>query len=151
MERIRSSEGTHSLESKSGEMSQETERIRPSEGGSHPRVGIGRDKSKYERNPTEQLLLTHWSRSREGQVRTQKIPPSEGTHRLETASRRISQSTERIRSIERHSRTADRIGRDKSRHGKNPTEKGALTCWRPNREDKSWHRKNPTERGALTT
>src|SRR5580698_8952011 len=41
---------------------------------------------------------------------------------------------ERIRPSEAHSPTGDRIRRDKSGHGKNPTERGALTSWRPHRE-----------------
>ena len=87
--------GTHQLESESGGTSQETERIRSSEGHSQTEDSIGRDKSGYEMDPTEQGnsptgvgigrdksghgkdptergALTCWRRHREGQVRTQK-------------------------------------------------------------------------------
>ena len=89
---------------------------------------------------------------------------------------RDGQGTERIRPSEGHLPPGDDIGRDRSGYGKNPTEREALTNWRPNRggQVKTWkesdrvrgthtletasggtsqesgHEKNPTERGALT-
>jgi hypothetical protein len=40
----------------------------------------------------------------------------------------------RIRASKGHSLPGECIGRDKSAHGKNPSERGALTIWRVNRE-----------------
>ena len=120
--------GTHQLETTSGGISQDTERIRPSKGHSHPRDDIGRDKSEHRMRPTERGTLTPWRRHRDRQVRTQKQSHRvRGTHILETASRGTSQDTERVAPSEGHSPTGDSIGRDKSGHGKNPTERGALT------------------------
>src|SRR5580698_8158487 len=111
------------------------ERIRPSEAHSPTGDRIGRDKSGHGKNPTERGALTLWRPHREGQVRTRKESDrARRTHGLETASGGTSQDTERIRPTEAHSRTGDRIGRDKSGHGKNPTDRGALTNWRPHRE-----------------
>ena len=50
--------GTYSLETASGGTSQDTGRIRPSEGHSLPGDGIGRDKSGHGKNPTERGALT---------------------------------------------------------------------------------------------
>ena len=143
--------GTHELETALGGTSQNTERIRPSKGHSHPgdgiggtsqdmeRIrsskghsptedGIGKDKSGHGKTPTERGALTLWRRHREGQVRTQKESDrARGTHQLETASRGTSQHTKRIRPSKGHSPTGDDIGRDKSGHRKNPTKRGALT------------------------
>ena len=63
---------THILEMASGGTSQDTERMRPSEGHSLPEDGIGRDKSGHRKHPTERGALTSWRRHREGQVRTWK-------------------------------------------------------------------------------
>ena len=49
---------TDILETASGRTSQDTERIRLSEGHSHPGDGIGRDKSAHGKNPTERGVLT---------------------------------------------------------------------------------------------
>ena len=96
--------GTHSLEMASGETSQSTESIRPSERYSLPGDGIRRYKSGHGKHATERGALTNWRRHQEGQVRTQKMRLSEG-----------------------HSLPGDGIRRDKSGHGKNLTERGVLT------------------------
>ena len=122
--------GTHSLETASGGPSQDSERIRTSEGHSPSGDGIGRDKSGHGKNQTKRGTLTPWRRHREGQVRIQKeSDQARGTHELETTSGGTSQNTERIRLSEGHSHPGERIGRDNSGHGKNPTERGALTNW----------------------
>ena len=130
-----------------GGTSQNTERIPPSEGHSHPGDGIGRDKSGHRKTPTERGALTFWRRHREGQVRTQKeshrargthiletggqvrtqkeFHRAMGTHPLETASGGTSQDTETIPPSDGHSHTGDGIGRDKSGHRNNPIERGA--------------------------
>jgi hypothetical protein len=85
-------------------------------------------------NPTEQGELTNWRRHREVQVRTwNESDRARGTHSLETASGGTCQDTERIRPSEGNSPTGDSIGRNKSGHEMNPTERGALTNWRPHR------------------
>ena len=112
--------GTHSLETASGGISQDIERIRPSEGHSHPGDGIGmgksghgkdwtergyshtgdgvtREMSKRRKNPTERGALTYWRRRQEGQVSTRKgSDQARGTHLLETASGGTTQDIERI-------------------------------------------------------
>ena len=142
----------------SGGTSQDTGRIRPSEGRSHsgdgikretlgygknpterghshPGDGIGRDKSGHGKHPIERGTLTSWRRHRERQVRTYKeSDQARGTHFLETASGATSQDTERIQPSEGYSLPGDGIGRDKSGQGKNPTERGALTLWRQHQE-----------------
>ena len=127
--------GTHSLETASGGTSQDTEGIRPSDGHSHPRDGIGRDKSVYGKNVTERGALTNWRRNQEGQVRTRKESDRvRGTYFLETAPGGTSQDIERIWPSEGHSHSGDSIVKDKSGHGRNPTERWALTSWRRHRE-----------------
>ena len=83
------------LETTSGRISQDTERISLSEGHSLPGDGIGTDKSGHKES--DRLSgLTGWRRHREVQVRTQKESDrARGTHILETASGGISQDTER--------------------------------------------------------
>ena len=139
--------GTHTLETALGWTCQDTKRIPPSEGHSHPGDGIGRDRSGHRKNPIERGALTFWRRHGEGQVRTQKNPTERGaltfwrqhregqvrtqkeshramgTHPLETASGRTSQYTQRIPPSDGHSHTGDGIGRDKSGYRKNPTER----------------------------
>ena len=88
-----------------GGTSQNTQRIKLSEGHSQTGDGIGKDKSGHGKNPTERGTLTFWRRHREVQVRTQK--ESHGARG--------------------HSHSGDSIGRGKSGHEKNPTEQGALT------------------------
>ena len=130
------------LKTASGGTSQDTERIRPSEGYLQTEDGIRRDKSGHRNNPTARGALTYWSWDREGQVRIQKESDrARGTHILESESGGTSQDTESIQLSMGHSLSGDRIGRDKSGHGKNPAERRALTLWRPNPigRDKSGH------------
>ena len=164
--------GAHILDTASGETSQDTERIRLSEGHSHTGHRIGRDKSGYgkklterreltswvphqetlghRKNPTGAEALTSWRRHREGQVRTRKESDrAMGTYILETESGGTSQNTERIQPSEGHSHTGDGIGRDKLGHGKNPTGRGALTYWKPHREgDVRTRKKSDRARGT---
>jgi hypothetical protein len=114
---------------------------------------IGRDKSGHGKNLTEKGTFTLWRPHRDGQVRTQKESDrARCTYQLETTLGGTSQDMERIQLSEGHSLPGDHIGRDKSGHRKNPTERGALTNWRPHQEGqvRTW-KKNPTERGALTS
>ena len=77
--------GTHILESASGGTSQDTERIRLSEGHLPTGDGVERDESGHGKNPTKRGVLTSWRRHREGQVRTRKESNrATGTHQLET-------------------------------------------------------------------
>ena len=120
--------GTHILETASGETSQDTKRIAPSEGHSQTGDGIGRDKSDHRKHPTKRGALTSWRRYREGQFSAQKESHrARGTHILETASGGTSQNTKTIPPSEGHSPTGDGIGRNRSGHKKNPTEQGELT------------------------
>ena len=64
--------GTHQLKMASGGTSEDTQRIRPSEGHSRPGDGIRRDKSGHGKNPIKRGALTNWRRHRGGQVRTPK-------------------------------------------------------------------------------
>ena len=110
-------------------------RNRPSEAHSRPGDSRGRDLSGHRKKSTERGALTTWRRQREGLVRRQKETDRlRLTHILETASRGTCQDTERNRSTEAHSPTGDGIGRDLSGYGKKPTERGALTSWRWERE-----------------
>jgi hypothetical protein len=101
-----------------------------------------RDKSGHGKNPTDGGALTCWREHQGGQVRTWKESNrARGTHFLERASEGTSQDTERIWPCEGHSLPGDHTGRDKSGHGKNPTERGALTSWRPHWEGQVMTRK----------
>src|SRR6267142_726512 len=123
--------GTHQLESADRQTSQDTERIRPSEGHSHPGERRWTDKSGHGKNLTERGALTNWRAQTDGQVRTRKESDrARGTHRLESADGQTSQDTERIRPSEGHSQTGEHRWTDKSGHRKNLTERGALTNWR---------------------
>ena len=132
--------------------------MRPSEGHSQTEDGIGRDKSGYGKNPTEQGnlpsgagigrvmsgyrkkptergALTDCRRHWEGQVKARKESDrARGTHHLESESGGTSQDTKRIRSSEGHSQTEDSIGRDKSGYEMEATEQGELTNWSRNWE-----------------
>ena len=99
--------GTHILETASAGASQDTKRIRPSKGHSHPRDGIGRDKSGHGGNPNERGHLLS----------------GDGT----------SQDAEQIRPSKGRSPTGDGIRGDKSEDRKNQTKEGALTLWRRHR------------------
>ena len=96
---------------------QDTERNRPTEAHSHPGNGRGR------------------------LVRTRKeTDRSRRTHFLETVERSTCQDTERNQPIEAHSHPGDGRGRDLSEHRKKPTDRGALTSWRRQKEGlvKTW-------------
>ena len=149
---------THSLETASGGTCQDTERDRPTEAHSPTGDGRGSDLSGHRKKSTDRGALTSWRRQTEGLVRTQKeidrprrthfLETASGgtcqgteetdrarrTHKLETASGGTCQVTERNRPTEVHSLTEDDRGRDLSRHRKKPTEQGALTSWRQQRE-----------------
>ena len=141
---------THSLESESGGTSQNTERIRPSEG--HPLSGddIGRDKSGYEKNPIEREALTFW-RLASGVTSqdTQRIRPSKGDSHSGDGRGRDKSGHAKKPTERGHSHPGDSIGRDKSGHGKNSTERGALTNWRPNR-DRQVRRWKESDRARAT-
>jgi hypothetical protein len=127
--------GTHTLESADRGTSQDTERIRASEGHSLSGERRPRDKSGHGMNPTNRGALTLWRAQTAGQVRTRKeSEQTRGTHILESADRGTSQDTRRIRASDGHSLSGERRPRDKSGHGKNPSERRALTNWRAQTE-----------------
>ena len=79
--------------------------------------------------------LTLWRRQREGRVRTLKeTNRARHTHYLETAEGGTCHDTATNRASKAHSRPGDGRGRDLSGHGRKPTEQGALTTWRQQRE-----------------
>ena len=117
------SRGTHVLETVEGDIFQNTERNRPSEGHSRPGDGRGSDLSGHGKKSTEGRTLTTWRRQRERLVRTWKeIDRGKDTHDLETAEGATCQDAERNRPIEGHSLPGDGSGRDLSGHGKKPTD-----------------------------
>ena len=141
---------THVLETTQGGTSQDTERNRPSDAHSRSGDHTGRGKSGHGKKPTERCALTLWRPRREGQVRTRKeTNRAMRTHQLETAQGGTSQDTERNRPSDAHSPTGDSTGGDKSGHGKKPTERCALTFWRPHREGQVRSRKE-TDRAMRT-
>jgi hypothetical protein len=84
---------------------------------------------------TERGALTLWRQQREGLVRTRKeTDQARGTHVLETAERATCQDTKRNYPNEGHSLPGDGRARDLSGHEKKPTDRGALTSWRRQRE-----------------
>jgi hypothetical protein len=94
--------------------------------------------------------VTSLTPHREEQVRTRKESDrARDTHQLEIASGGTSQDTETNKPSEGYSHSGDRIRRDKSGHGKNPTERGALTFWRPHSEGQVSTRKE-TDRARGT-
>ena len=142
---------THFLEVEEGGTCQNTERTRPTKAHSHTGDGKGRGLSGHAKKSTERGALTNWRRQRKGLVRTRKeTDRARRTHVLETAERGIFQDTERNRPTEAHSLPGDGGGRDLSGHRKKPTEQGALTFWRRQRERLVRTRKKPTDQGALT-
>jgi len=64
--------GTHSLETRKGGASQDTERNQPTKGHSLPGDRIRRDKSGHRKKPAWQGALTLWRPHREGEVMTWK-------------------------------------------------------------------------------
>ena len=112
---------------------QDPERNRP-KGHSPTRDSSERDLSGHGKKPTDRGTLTNWRQQREGLVRTQKENNRlRRAHILETTEGGTCQDMERNRLIEAHSPTGDR-GRDLSKHRKKPTDRGALTSWRWQRE-----------------
>src|SRR5437879_5034517 len=90
--------GTHVLESPDTETSQDTERMRASEGHSRPGEPRHRDKSGHGRNASQRGALTNWRAQTQRQVRTRKeCEPARGTHVLESLDTETSQDTERMR------------------------------------------------------
>ena len=111
------------------------ERNRPTEAHSPTGDSSRRDLSEHVKKPTDRGTLTLWRRQREGLVRTRKENDRpRHTHFLETAEGGPCQDTERNRPTETYSPTGDSRGRNLSGHGKKPTDRGALTIWRRQRE-----------------
>ena len=107
--------------------------------------------SGHKKKPTEQGALTCWRQHREEFVRTRKeTDRARGTHQLETAEDGACQETERNRLSKAHSRPRNGRERYLSGHGKKPTERGALTSWRRQREGLVRTKKKPTDQGTLT-
>jgi hypothetical protein len=110
-------------------------RNRPIEGYSRSEDGRGGDLLGQGKKPTDRGALTPWRRQREGFVRTWKeIDRARGTHKLEMAEGGTCQDKERNRLTEGHSLSGDSRGRDLLGHRKKPTDRGALTAWRQQRE-----------------
>jgi hypothetical protein len=120
--------GTHVLESPDAETSQDTERMRASEGHSRPGEPRHRDKSEHGNNASQRGALTSWRAQTQRQVRTRKqCEPARGTHALESPDTETSQDTETMRASEGHSPTEEPRHRDKSGHENNVNQRGALT------------------------
>ena len=96
-------------------------------------------------------LLGHKDRARTTHTHTPNsfINDTRRTHVLETAEGGTCQDTQGKRPTEAHSRSGDGRGRDLSGHVGKPTDRGALTNWRQQREGLVRTRKE-TDRGALT-
>ena len=131
---------------------------KPTEAHSPTGDSRGRDLSGHTRKPTNRGALTSWRRQREGLVRTRKETDrprhthiletaEEGlvgthketdrprrTHQLEAVEGGTFQDMQGNRSTEAHSPTGDGRGSDLSGHTTNPTDRGALTNWRRQRE-----------------
>ena len=126
---------THILETAEGGTCQDTERNRPIEAHLHPGDGRGRDLLGHGKKSTDRGVLTSWRRKREGLIRTWKeIDRPRCTHPLETPEGGTCQNTETNRPTEVHSPTGDGRGRELSGHENKPTDPGALTSWRRQRE-----------------
>ena len=126
---------THILETAEGRTSQDTERNRLTEVHSPTGDSRGRDLSGYRKKPTNRGPLTNWRRQREGLIRIRKETDQlRRTHMLETAEGGTCQDMERNGPTMAHSLPGDGRGRDLSGHRKKPTDRGALTTWRRQRE-----------------
>ena len=102
--------------------------------------------SGHRKKPTDRGALTNWRRQKEGLVRTQKeTDRPKCTHFLKMAEGGTCQGTKRNRPTEAHLHPGDGRGRNLSGHRKKPTDRGALTSWRRQREGlvKTW--KEPTD------
>ena len=94
-----------------------------------------RDLSGHTRKPIDRGTLTFWRQESEGPVRTCKeTDRPRHTHKLETAEGGTCQDTQGNRQTEVHSRTGDSRARNLSGHARKPTNRGALTNWRWQRE-----------------
>ena len=112
------------------------QRNRPTEAHSHPGDGRGRDLSGHAKKLTDRGALTNWRRQREGLVRACKeIDQPRPTHKLEAAEGGTCQDMQGNRPTEAHSRPGDGSGSDLSGHPRKPTDRGALTSWRRQREE----------------
>ena len=126
---------THELETAEGATCQDTERNRPTELHSLTGDGRGSDLSGHRKKSTDRGALTSWRRQRERLVRTSKeINRLSPTHELETAEGATCQDTERNRLTDVHSLPGDGRGSNLSGCRKKSTDRGALTCWRRQRE-----------------
>ena len=102
----------------------------------HSRSGDsrGRDLSGYARKQTDRGTLTFWRWQRERLVRIRKeTNRPRRTHKLEMAEGGTCH-TQGNRPTEAHSLSGDGRGRDLSGHARKPTNRGALTNWRRQRE-----------------
>ena len=126
---------THQLEMAEGGTCQDTQESRPTEAHPRPGDGRGRGLSGHVRKPTDRGALTNWRRQWEELVRTRKeTDRPRRTHVLEKAEGGTCQDTQGNRPTEAHSRPGDDRGRDLSGHARKPTDRGALTFWRRQRE-----------------
>ena len=126
---------THTLETAEGRTCQDRERNRPNEVHSLPGDGKGRSLSVHGKKLTERGILTNWKWQREVLVKAQKeTDQARRTYSLETGEGGTCQDTERNRPSKAHSPSGDSRGEDLSGHGEKPTEQGALTNWRWQRE-----------------
>jgi hypothetical protein len=77
--------GTHTLESKRGKTSQDTKHMGASEGHSRPGEPRKREKSRHEKNTSQEGALTVWKASMERQLgKWNKCEPKRDTHVLES-------------------------------------------------------------------
>ena len=126
---------THFLETAEGGTCQDTQGNQLTEAHSRPGDGRGRHLSGHTRKPTDRGSLTSWRRQREALVRTCKeTDRPRRTHKLETAEGGTCQGTQENRPTEAHSRPGDGRGSHLSGHARKPTDQGALTSWRRQRE-----------------
>jgi hypothetical protein len=103
-----------------------------------------RDRQSEGHAPTED--------GRERFVRTRKeTDRARSTHVLETADEGTCQETKRNRTSEGHSLPGDGRAMDLSGREKKPTERGALTNWRWQRERLVRTSKESNQRGSLTS
>ena len=127
---------THQLETTQGGTSQDTkesDRPRPTHHLETAQGGTSQDTKK--KHLTNRCPLTSWRPHTDGQVRTRKASDQpRPTHFLGTTQGGTSQDMQRIRPTEAHSLPGDRTRRYKSGNEKNPTDRGPLTSWRPQRD-----------------
>ena len=106
---------THILESPDTKTSQDTERMRASEGYSPTGEPRHKDKSEHGKNASQRGALTNWWAQIQRQVRTWKeCEPTRGTHVLKSTDTETSQDVERTRASKGNSQTGEIRYRDKS-------------------------------------